>query len=91
MGWSDGGALALGAAAHSDTVTAVAAHEPAVWSLMREDDLAGSGATVERWSEAAADGRLRDLPDVGHVAPLVAPEPVAREPITFLTSIREPA
>ena len=184
MGWSDGGSLALGAAAHSDTVAAVAAYEPAVWTLMREDDLAGFGATVEQWSEAAADGRLldaahvfhhfvctddefaaleadyldrqarlfplllqeiqreashegpqptdpevlgridapvlvllaqrtrlstwftdsaqhvaqhladarvRELPDVGHFAPLVAPEPVARELTTFFTSVRQPA
>ena len=184
VGWSDGGALALGAAAHSDAVAAVAAYEPAVWSLMREDDLAGFGATVERWSEAAADGRLldaahifhhfvctddefaaleadylerqarlfplllqeiqreathegsqptdpevlgridapvlvllaertrlstwftdsaqhvaqhlpnaqlRELPDVGHFAPLVAPEPVAKELISFFGSVRQPA
>ena len=181
MGWSDGGSLALGAAADRDAVAAVVAYEPAVWNLMREDDLAGFGATVEQWSAATADGRLldaahifhhfvctddeftavdedyldrqarlfplllneiqqgradngpqptdpevlgqiaapvlvllaqqtrldtwfadsathvaqhvadarvRELPDVGHFAPLVAPEPVARELIAFLESIR---
>lgn len=183
MGWSDGGSLALGAAAHSDAVAAVAAYEPAVWALMREDDLARFGATVEQWSEATADGRLldaahifhrfvctdnefaaldadyldrqarlfpllmqeiqhgmsdegpqptdpevlgqidapvlvllaqrtrlstwfsdsakhvaqhvadsyvRELPDLGHFAPLVAPESVAKELISFLESVRQP-
>ncbi len=184
MGWSDGGSLALAAAAHSGAVAAVAAYEPAVWNLMREDDLAIFGATVEQWSEATADGRLvdaahifhryictddefaaldadyldqqaaifplllqeiqqeasyegpeptdptvlgqidaavlvllaretrldtwftdsaqhvaqyvatsrvRELPDVGHFAPLVAPEPVAKELISFFESVRQPA
>ena len=183
MGWSDGGSLALGAAAHSDAVAAVAAYEPAVWTLMREDDLAHFGAAIEQQSEATADGRLldaahifhhfvctddefaaldadyldrqarlfpllmqeiqqgmsdegpqptdpevlgqidapvlvllaqrtrlstwfsdsakhvaqhvadsyvRELPDVGHLAPLVAPEPVAKELISFLESVRRP-
>jgi pimeloyl-ACP methyl ester carboxylesterase len=183
MGWSDGGSQALGAAAYSDAVVAVAAYEPAVWTLMREDDLARFGATVEQWSEATADGRLldaahifhhfvctdnefaaldpdyldrqarlfpllmqeiqqgmsdegpqptdpevlgqidapvlvllaqrtrlstwfsdsaqhvaqhvadahvRELPDVGHFAPLVAPEPVAKVLISFFASVRRP-
>jgi pimeloyl-ACP methyl ester carboxylesterase len=184
MGWSDGGSLALGAAAHSDAVAAVAAYEPSVWTLMREDDLAGFGATVEQWSAATVDGRLldaahifhrfvctddelaaldagyldrqarlfplllqeiqqeashagpqptdpevlaqidapvlvllaqqtrlstwftdsarhiarhvanahvRELPDIGHFAPLVAPEPVAKELISFFESVRQAA
>ncbi|MDP9021851.1 MAG: alpha/beta hydrolase, partial [Actinomycetota bacterium] len=66
MGWSDGGSLALGAAVHSDAVAAVAAYEPAVWTLMREDDLARFGATVEQWSEATADGRLLDAAHIFH-------------------------
>jgi pimeloyl-ACP methyl ester carboxylesterase len=66
MGWSDGGSLALGAAAHSDAVAAVAAFEPGVYPLMREEDLARFGATVERWSEATADGRLLDATNVFH-------------------------
>jgi pimeloyl-ACP methyl ester carboxylesterase len=183
MGWSEGGSLALGAAAHSDAVAAVAAYEPAVWTLMREDDLARFGAAIEQQSEATADGRLldaahifhhfvctdnefaaldadyldrqarlfpllmqeiqqgmsdegpqptdpevlgqidapvlillaqrtrlstwfsdsakhvaqhvadsyvRELPDVGHFAPLIAPEPVAKELISFLESVRQP-
>lgn len=182
VGWSDGGSLALDAAAHTGAVAAVAAYEPAVWNLMREDDLARFGATVEQWSEAAAGGRLvdaahifhryvctddefaaldadyldrqgdifpllvqevqqeasyhgpqptdpevlaqidapvlvllgqqtrldtwftdsaqhvaqhvadshvRELPDVGHFAPLVAPEPVAKELISFFASVRQ--
>jgi pimeloyl-ACP methyl ester carboxylesterase len=183
MGWSDGGSLALGAAAHISAVAAVAAYEPSVWNLMREGDLSRFGATVEQWSEATADGRLldaahifhryvcsdhefaaldadylhrqagifplllreiqqeasydgpqptdpevltqidapvlvllgqqtrletwftdsaqhvaqhvadphvRELPDVGHFAPLVAPEPVAKELISFFESVRQP-
>jgi len=66
MGWSDGGSLALGAAAHSDAVAAVAAYEPSVWALMREDDLARFGATVEQWSEATTDGRLLDAAHIFH-------------------------
>jgi pimeloyl-ACP methyl ester carboxylesterase len=184
MGWSEGGSLALGAAAHSDAVAAVAAYEPAVWTLMREDDLARVGAAIEQQGEATADGRLldaahifhhfvctdnefaaldedyldrqarlfpllmqeiqqgmadegpqptdpkvlgqidapvlvllaqrtrlstwfsdsakhvaqhvadahvRELPDVGHFAPLVAPEPVTKELISFLASVRQSA
>lgn len=183
MGWSDGGSLALGAAAHSDAVTAVAAFEPAVWPLMREDDLARFGAAIQQQGEATADGRLgdasrifhrfvctddelaaldadyldrqarllpllmqevregmsdggpqptdpevladievpvlvllaqrtrlrtwftdsgrhvarhvadahvRELPDVGHFAPLVSPEPVAKELVSFFESVRAP-
>lgn len=184
MGWSDGGSLALGAAAHSGAVAAVATYEPAVWTLMREDDLARFGAAIEQQGEATAAGRLvdaahifhrfvctdnefaaldadyldrqarlfpllmqevqqgasyegpeptdpevlgqidapvlvllaqqtrldtwftdsaqhvaqhvadahvRELPDVGHFAPLVAPEPVAKELISFLASVRQSA
>ena len=66
MGWSDGGSLALGAAAHSDAVAAVAAYEPSVWTLMREDDLARFGSTTEQWMDAAADGRLLDAAHIFH-------------------------
>ncbi|MDP8932279.1 MAG: alpha/beta hydrolase [Actinomycetota bacterium] len=65
-GWSDGGSLALGAAAHSGAVAAVAAYEPSVWSLMQEDEFARFGATVEQWSEATADGRLLDAAHIFH-------------------------
>jgi pimeloyl-ACP methyl ester carboxylesterase len=183
FGWSDGGSLALGAAAPSESVVAVAAFEPSVYPLMREDDLAAFGATVEQWSAATVDGRLidaahifhryvctddeyravatdylhrqarlfpllaqeiqqaasyegpqptdpevlarievpvlillaqqtrldtwftdsaqhvaqhvtdshiRELPDVGHFAPLVAPEPIAKELISFFAAVRRP-
>lgn len=60
VGWSGGGAWVLGAAARSAAVTAVAAYEPAVPSVMREDDIARVRATVEQMATAAADGRLVD-------------------------------
>jgi pimeloyl-ACP methyl ester carboxylesterase len=66
MGWSDGASLALGAAAHTRAVAAVAAYEPSVWNLMREDDLAHFGATVEQWIEATEDGRLLDAAHIFH-------------------------
>lgn len=66
MGWSDGGSLALGAAAHSGFVTAVAAYEPSVWPLMREDELARQGAMVEKVSAATADDRLIDAARIFH-------------------------
>jgi pimeloyl-ACP methyl ester carboxylesterase len=184
MGWSDGANLALGAAAHSGAVAAVAAYEPAVYTLMREDDLARFGSAIGQQMEAVADGRpldavqiflrfvcnedelaalepayleqqtslhplvleeiaqeasddgpqpsdpevlaridapvlvllgqqtqldtfftdsaqhvvhhvvnshIRELPDVGHYAPLVAPEPIAQEFISFFESVRQPA
>ncbi len=183
FGWSDGGSLALGAVAHGGAVAAVAAYEPSVYALMREDELARFGASISQQSEATADGRLvdaarvfhryvctddefaaldaeyldrqarlfpllmqeiqqaasyegpqptdpevlaqidapvlvllaqqtrldtwfsdsaqhvaqhvadshvRELPDVGHFAPLVAPEPVAKELIAFFESVQRP-
>jgi pimeloyl-ACP methyl ester carboxylesterase len=182
-GWSDGASLALGSAAHSDAVTAVAVYEPGVWNLAREDFLARFGDAIEHQMEAVADGRSRDaaliflrfvctddefaaldadyldrqarlfplllqeiqqaasyegpqptdpealaqieapvlillaqqtrldtwftdsarhvahhvvdshireLSDVGHFAPLVAPEPIAKELISFLATVRRP-
>jgi pimeloyl-ACP methyl ester carboxylesterase len=184
VGWSDGANLALGAAARSGGVAAVAAYEPAVYRLMREDDLARFGSAIEQQMEAVADGRpldavqiflrfvcnedelaalepayleqqaslhplvmeeaeqeasyngpqptdpevlaridapvlvllgqqtrldtfftdsaqhvvqtvadsrVRELPDVGHYAPMVAPEPVAKELISFFASVRHTA
>src|ERR671935_1703721 len=58
VGWSGSGAWVLGAAARSGSVAAVAAYEPGVVSVMREDDLARTGATLEQMGMAAADGRL---------------------------------
>lgn len=66
MGWSDGGVLALGAAADSDAVAAVAVFGPGVWSLMGEDDAARFGATVSKWTEATSQGRLLDAAHIFH-------------------------
>jgi len=182
VSWSDSDAT-FGAAVRCDAVAAIAAFEPAVYPVMREDDLAGFGTTIERWTSEAADGRLDDaartihhfvctddefaaleadylqrfetnlpvlmeeleqsqgyegpvptdpdmlgritapvlvlrseegalgtffadsaqhiaehaarahvrlLPDIGHFAPVVAPEPIAEELISFFESVRQP-
>jgi pimeloyl-ACP methyl ester carboxylesterase len=60
MGWSDGGSLALSAAANSGTVAGVVAYEPTVYALMGDDDLARFGTAIEQQMEATADGRARD-------------------------------
>ena len=60
VGWSGSGAWVLGAAVRSGSVAAVAAHEPGVVSVMRDDDLARLSATMEQVGMAAADGRLVD-------------------------------
>lgn len=61
VGWSGSGAWVLGAAAaHSGFVAAVAAYEPGVISVMREDDMARTIATMEQMGLAAAGGRLVD-------------------------------
>jgi pimeloyl-ACP methyl ester carboxylesterase len=60
VGWSGSGAWVLGAAAHSDSVAAVAAYEPALISVMGEDDLGQTFGTMEQMGAAAADGRLVD-------------------------------
>jgi pimeloyl-ACP methyl ester carboxylesterase len=60
VGWSGSGAWVLGAAARSGSVAAVAAYEPGLVSVMREDDLGRTFAAVEQMGEAAADGRLVD-------------------------------
>lgn len=60
VGWSGSGAWVLGAAARSRSVAAVAEYEPAVVSVMRDDDLARTFATMEQMGMAAADGRLVD-------------------------------
>jgi pimeloyl-ACP methyl ester carboxylesterase len=60
VGWSGSGAWVLGATAHSGSVAAVAVYEPGVVSVMRENDLARTGATLEQMGMAAADGRLVD-------------------------------
>jgi pimeloyl-ACP methyl ester carboxylesterase len=60
VGWSGSGAWVLGAAVRSASVAAVAAYEPGVVSVMRDDDLARTSATMEQVGMAAADGRLVD-------------------------------
>jgi pimeloyl-ACP methyl ester carboxylesterase len=60
VGWSGSGAWVLGAAARSASVAAVAEYEPGVVSVMSDDDLARTSATMERVGMAAADGRLVD-------------------------------
>lgn len=60
VGWSGSGAWVLGAAARSGSVAAVVEYEPALVSVMREDDLARTFATMEQMGIAAADGRLVD-------------------------------
>jgi pimeloyl-ACP methyl ester carboxylesterase len=59
VSWSDSDAM-FGAAIHCDAVAAIAAFEPSVYPLMREDDLAGFGATIDGWTSEVADGRLDD-------------------------------
>jgi len=70
VGWSAGVVTALGAAANSDAVTAVALYEPTVIPVMREDDLADLGATFQQVGAAATEGRLADAARAFH--PFVA-------------------
>jgi pimeloyl-ACP methyl ester carboxylesterase len=60
VGWGSGAYLALAAAARSDAVTAVAAVEPPLTSLMDEQEQAAVGETFVRMGELAADGKLTD-------------------------------
>jgi pimeloyl-ACP methyl ester carboxylesterase len=59
VSWSDSDAM-IGAAIHCDAVAAIAAFEPTVYPVMREDDLARFGTTIEQWTAEAAEGRLDD-------------------------------
>jgi pimeloyl-ACP methyl ester carboxylesterase len=58
VGWSGGATHALGVAAQSDAVVAVAPFEPGILSLLDEQEQAKLGAAVARTAELAADGRL---------------------------------
>lgn len=60
FGESDGGALALGTAARSDAVAAVAVYEPVVFEVAGEDLDASLEATLPRVGQAVADGRLTE-------------------------------
>ena len=37
------------------------------------------------------DPHVRELPGAGHSAPVIAPEPIAKELISFFESVRQPA
>ena len=69
-GWSAGVVGALSAAANSDAVVAVAIYEPTVIPVIREDDLADLGATLQQVGAATADGRLAEASRAFH--PFVA-------------------
>jgi pimeloyl-ACP methyl ester carboxylesterase len=60
VGWSGSAAWVLAAAARSASVTAVAAYEPGVISVMGEDDLGRTFSTVEQMGAAIADGQPVD-------------------------------
>lgn len=58
VGWSAGANMALGAAARSDTVDAVALFEPPMRGLMDEQEQAVIGDAVARMGQLAAEGKL---------------------------------
>jgi pimeloyl-ACP methyl ester carboxylesterase len=60
VGWSGSGAWVLGAAAHSDSLAAVAIYEPGVIGVGGEDDIAHLTAAMQQVGAAAADGRNLD-------------------------------
>lgn len=60
VGESDGGALALSAAARTDAVSAVAVYEPVVFEVVDEETAARMEDTFPRIGEAATEGRLDD-------------------------------
>lgn len=66
VGWSAGVPWALGAAAHSGAVAAVAAYEPTIIPMMRGDDAARRDAMYRQFGEAAADGRPADAARAFH-------------------------
>ena len=60
VGLSGSGAWVLGAAAHSDSVAAVAIYEPLVIGVGGGDDIARIGVAMQQVGAAAADGRILD-------------------------------
>jgi pimeloyl-ACP methyl ester carboxylesterase len=60
VGWSLGGTLALGAAATSSAVSAVAVYEPGVFDVHNEVNPAASAEKAGAVGEAVADGRFAD-------------------------------
>jgi pimeloyl-ACP methyl ester carboxylesterase len=48
--------------------------------------------SAQHVARRVACARVREMPDVGHFAPLVAPGPVAEEVVSFFaTTVRQPA
>lgn len=60
MGWSQGGALVLGAAAHTDAISALAAYEPAVLEVISEDEFARFTDRITGMSELIDEDRPVD-------------------------------
>lgn len=60
FGESDGGTLALGAAEHSDAVSAVAVYESVVFEVAGQDVAGSLEETLPHVGEAVTDGRLTD-------------------------------
>jgi pimeloyl-ACP methyl ester carboxylesterase len=65
-GWSAGVDAALAAAVDGRAVAAVALFESTVLRVIREDDLADLGATLQQVGAAVADGRLADAARAFH-------------------------
>jgi len=55
---SGGGIFALGAAAKSQAITAVAVYEPIVFEIISEDDLGNLQKAIERMSNLASTGKM---------------------------------
>jgi len=47
--------------------------------------------SVQHIAQHVADPHVRELPGLGHFAPLLAPESIAEELISFFESVRQPA
>ncbi len=60
LGWSQGGRMALGAAARTDAVSALVTYEPAVLDVMSEDEFGRLTERVTRMSELIAEDRPVD-------------------------------
>ncbi len=60
FGESDGGTLALGAAAHTDAVSTIAVYEPVVFDVADQDLMDLLDGALSRVGQAVADGRLTD-------------------------------
>jgi pimeloyl-ACP methyl ester carboxylesterase len=83
VGWSGSGAWVLGAARRSASVAAVAVYEPAVVSVMRDEDLARTSATMGEVGMATADGRLLDAVRAFAAWICTGPEIAALEQMDF--------